>query len=107
MSYHSEPCIFDFVASRQPLQNSGQRCEKIHVDVQKGEGALSLYQLKEKENRGVEDRIFVSSCLSKSVSKISEQGETETCEEAAILKYLNGKQAAICYNILAGSEVCV
>lgn len=61
--------------------------------MQKGEGALSLYQLKvkEKENRGLEDRIFVFSCISQSVSKISEQGETETCEEVAILKYLKGK----------------
>lgn len=61
--------------------------------MQKKEGALSLYQfkIKEKDNRGVENRIFVFSCISQSVSKISEQGETETCEEATILKYLKGK----------------
>lgn len=43
------------------------------------------------KNRGVENRIYFFSCISQSISKISEQGETETSEEAAVLKYLKGK----------------
>lgn len=64
------------VSSRQLLRNSGQSSKKPHVDVQKEEGALSLYQLKvkEKENRGVENRIFGFSCILQSVNKISEWG---------------------------------
>lgn len=48
------------LASRQLLRNSGQSSRKTHVDVQKGEGALSLYQLKveQKEDREVENRIL-------------------------------------------------
>lgn len=50
---------------------------------------------KTQQNRGAENRIFVFSCISRSVSKICEQGELEPCEEAAILKDLRGKHFSV------------